>query len=43
MKMTEDNIETAVDYIIIAVLITVAALLMVSVGNAVTRSLPTIA
>lgn len=42
MKITEGNIEAAVDYIIIAVVIVVVALLMVSVGNAVTDHLPTI-
>ena len=36
MEITEGNIATAVDYIIMAVL------LMVSVGNAITSSLPTV-
>ena len=42
MKITEDNIATAVDYIVIAVTITIATLIMVSVGTALTDHLPTI-
>ncbi len=41
MKITDDNIEHVVNYIIIAVTITATVLIMVSVGNALTANLPT--
>ena len=40
MKITDDNIEHAVDYIIITVAVVAAAVLMISLGNALTAHLP---
>lgn len=42
MNITDDNIEHAIDYIIIAVTTIVAALIMLGVGNALTANLPII-